>query len=657
LALLPAGARRARADARPLFEADGRPLCQGRTGQRTLAGIVPDGASGYLGISRDPYADPINAPDGGLDVALLRFGADLLPLPVRDGLLGDDPCGALLIEGAGSQNPLVVFAEGEGRFSLLAFESHPDPLYDFDRLFFARYDRQGTPLLPDAYAFASVPTSYNIGGTAIPDGGGGWFAGWDQLAMPAGDGFAVVQHLDAGGALLWPEPLPLGLEPHLFGDFVSLDADGEGGGYAVWSEMRLSLPHATHHPYAQRVDAFGKALWGDGGVSVFPGLPNLEVHNLSLPPASVAVPSGLLTIVATGRELRSQRLTTEGLRLDGDEGRVVIGLDDNHLGRAPRLIDLGDGTFDAVWLEDDGSTPTRTRLVVLHLGADGTALWPRPVPAIETPRYQLDEYAAVSLGSGALALALVDLANDPLGFADVVAQLIDGRGRLKADPLGYLLCGAIGEQFAPLIFAPLEPPGLDPHAPPGSVQAQFIWSDERPPTLGVIAGAKYFVQSVTFTSRPVLSGPDEVPAVARGGSLDLVLDGQDLDPALVPVADDGVAVEVTGVVPAQAGPADRLSIRVRVAPDAAVGRHAVGVVNPDGSASPRVALVDVIVAPGRSDIDGSGRVDGFDLALLASAFGSARGEPRYLAAADVDGSGLVDGVDLALVAMRFGGPP
>jgi hypothetical protein len=189
------------------------------------------------------------------------------------------------------------------------------------------------------------------------------------------------------------------------------------------------------------------------------------------------------------------------------------------------------------------------------------------------------------------------------------------------------------------------------------VQAQFIWSDERPPTLGVIAGAKYFVQSVTFTSRPVLSGPDEVPAVARGGSLDLVLDGQDLDPALVPVADDGVAVEVTGVVPAQAGPADRLSIRVRVAPDAAVGRHAVGVVNPDGSASPRVALVDVIVAPGRSDIDGSGRVDGFDLALLASAFGSARGEPRYLAAADVDGSGLVDGVDLALVAMRFGGPP
>jgi hypothetical protein len=81
------------------------------------------------------------------------------------------------------------------------------------------------------------------------------------------------------------------------------------------------------------------------------------------------------------------------------------------------------------------------------------------------------------------------------------------------------------------------------------------------------------------------------------------------------------------------------------------------VINPDGSASARVAVVDVILDTERIDLDRSGRVDGFDLALLASAFGSARGEPRYLPSADVDGSGLVDGLDLAYVAGRFGGPP
>jgi hypothetical protein len=658
IALLPGAVREARGDARPLFEADGRLLCEGRVGPRNLVAVVPDGAGGYLGISRDPYADPINGPDGGIDVALLRFGADLRPLPVRDGLLGDDPCGALLIEGAGSQNPLVVFGEGDGRFSLLAFESHPDPLYDFDRLFFARYDRTGAPLLPDVYAFASVPTSYNVGGTAIPDGNGGWFAAWDQLTMPAGDGFAVVRHVGADGTLLWPEPRPLGLEPHLFGDYVNLSADGGGGSYAVWSEMRLSLPRPVHRPYAQRLDASGAALWGDGGVSLVPALPNLQVHDLYLPPASVTVPSGLLTLVSTGRDLRAQRLTPEGLRLDGDEGRVVVRLDDGFLGRAPRLIDLLDGSFEAVWLEDDNSSPRGTRVVVLRLGADGAPLWPRPVPAIVSPRLQLEEMSMAVLGGGALGIALVDLGNDPGGADDIRAQVIDGRGRLKADPKGFLLCGADGEQYGARIFAPASPPGLDPNAPPGSVQAQFVWSDQRIATsLDVVAGAKYYVQSVTFTSRPVLRELDEVPTLIQGASVDLLLDGEDLDPALAPASDDGLAVEVTGVTPAPSGPADRLSVHVRTAPGAALGRHTLGVINPDGSASARVAVVDVILDTERIDLDRSGRVDGFDLALLASAFGSARGEPRYLPSADVDGSGLVDGLDLAYVAGRFGGPP
>jgi hypothetical protein len=658
IALLPGAVREARGDARPLFEADGRLLCEGRVGPRNLVAVVPDGAGGYLGISRDPYADPINGPDGGIDVALLRFGADLRPLPVRDGLLGDDPCGALLIEGAGSQNPLVVFGEGDGRFSLLAFESHPDPGYDFDRLFFARYDREGAPLLPEVYAFASVPTAYNVGGTAIPDGSGGWFAAWDQLTMPAGDGFAVVRHVGADGALLWPEPRPLGLEPHLFGDYVNLTGDGAGGLYAVWSEMRLSLPRPLHRPYAQRLDASGAALWGDGGVSLLPALPDLEVHNLYLPPASITGPSGLLTLVSTGLDLRAQRLTPEGLRLDGDTGRVVVRLDDGWLGRAPRLVDLLDGSFAAVWLEDDTSFPTHTRVVVLRLGPDGAPLWPRPVPAIVTPRLQIEEMSVLALGGGALGIAFVDLGNDVWGAADIRAQVIDGRGRLKADPAGMLLCGALGEQYGARIFAPASPPGLDPNAPPGSVQAQFVWSDQRIATsLDVVAGAKYYVQSVTFTSRPVLRELDEVPTLTQGGSVDLLLDGEDLDPALVPAADDGLTVEVTGVTPASSGPADRLSIHVRLAPGAALGRHAAGVINPDGSVSPRIAMVNVTLDTARIDLDGSGRVDGFDLALLASAFGSARGAPRYLPSADVDGSGLVDGVDLAYVAGRFGGPP
>jgi hypothetical protein len=633
----------AHGDARPLFGENGRPLCEGRVDRRNLAAVVPDGAGGHLGISRDPHADPINGADGGIDVALLRFGADLRPLPVRDGPLGDDPCGVLLIEGTGSQNPLVVLPEEGGRFSLLAFESHPDPGWDVDRLFLARYDRRGTPLLPDVYAFASAPASYNVGGTAIPDGSGGWFAAWDQLTMPAGDGFAVVRRVAADGTLPWPDPRPLGLEPHLLGDSVSLAPDGSGGLYAAWSEMRLSLPGHLHRPYVQRLDAAGTALWADGGVSLVP-----EVDDLHLPPAVAAVPSGLLTLLSTGRDLRVQRLTPEGLRLDGDAGRVVARLADGLLGRPPRLVDLGDGTFDAVWLEDDAFASLASTVAVLRLGDDGVPLWPGPVRAIETGSLQIEDMSVVALGQGALGIAMTDFGDPAHPDTDLRAQAIDGRGRIKAGPTGMLLCGADGNQYGPQVFAPLSKPGLD---------AQFVWTDERMSWDGSVQGAKYFVQSVTFTSRPVLSEPDDVPGARQGQSLDVTLDGQDLDPALALLVDDGLAIAVSGVDPASSGPADRLSLHVRIAPDAALGRHTVGVVNPDGSASPRIEVVDVTLDQGRIDLDGSGRVDGFDLALLASAFGSARGQPRYLAAADVDGSGLVDGVDLAYVARRFGGPP
>ncbi len=54
------------------------------------------------------------------------------------------------------------------------------------------------------------------------------------------------------------------------------------------------------------------------------------------------------------------------------------------------------------------------------------------------------------------------------------------------------------------------------------------------------------------------------------------------------------------------------------------------------------------------DLNRDGRVDGEDLVVLALAFGSQRGDPRFVAAADLDGDGQVDGKDLAILAGNFG---
>jgi hypothetical protein len=79
---------------------------------------------------------------------------------------------------------------------------------------------------------------------------------------------------------------------------------------------------------------------------------------------------------------------------------------------------------------------------------------------------------------------------------------------------------------------------------------------------------------------------------------------------------------------------------------------------PDGAGdsvrggSPAVLTVDLLVS--RADTDGSGRVDGWDLARLSRAFGTDRDTGEgYDPGVDLDGDKTVDGVDLTILADVF----
>jgi len=56
----------------------------------------------------------------------------------------------------------------------------------------------------------------------------------------------------------------------------------------------------------------------------------------------------------------------------------------------------------------------------------------------------------------------------------------------------------------------------------------------------------------------------------------------------------------------------------------------------------------------RSDMDGTGRVDGFDLALLGRLFGTNFTGPEYDFYLDVNLDGFIDGLDLTVLAVAFG---
>jgi hypothetical protein len=310
-----------------------------------------------------------------------------------------------------------------------------------------------------------------------------------------------------------------------------------------------------------------------------------------------------------------------------------------------------------VWTERTPSFGYGERMDVRRMRLDGTFPWPAQVTALERSNgFSFNPSAALVEGGG-LAIAAVD-EGSPDVWMDLYGQVIDRRGRLKAPVEGAPVCTAEFSQRTPRVFAPASFPGPDPEATPGSVQALFLWSDQRSAIPGIAAiGDSFFAQGVTFTSRPALLPPATTPQIAQGERVTVTLEGDDLSPGAVVETDPGIVVEsvtVTPIDPEASG--DRVVVTLRADPGG-VGTHGLAIVNPDGS---RVSVPDVLAIGldrRRIDMDGSGRVDGYDVALFAAAFGRSRGEPRYSIAADIDGDGTVDGDDLALLASRFGAPP
>ena len=97
-----------------------------------------------------------------------------------------------------------------------------------------------------------------------------------------------------------------------------------------------------------------------------------------------------------------------------------------------------------------------------------------------------------------------------------------------------------------------------------------------------------------------------------------------------------------------------MTLDLAVDPRAPLGTRTLTVRNPDGRTATLPAALRIIFNPAKADTDGSGRVDGRDLANLAAAFGAAEGDARYAPGADLNGDGIVDGMDLALLAASFG---
>ena len=108
------------------------------------------------------------------------------------------------------------------------------------------------------------------------------------------------------------------------------------------------------------------------------------------------------------------------------------------------------------------------------------------------------------------------------------------------------------------------------------------------------------------------------------------------------------------------GGTEGLTALVQVDPAVATGDRDLIYTDPELTASNfsstirRPSILEIFPTLERVDMNGSGRVDGFDLARLARTFGLATSHPEYDPAADLTRDDAVDGDDLHYFAIDFG---
>jgi hypothetical protein len=163
--------------------------------------------------------------------------------------------------------------------------------------------------------------------------------------------------------------------------------------------------------------------------------------------------------------------------------------------------------------------------------------------------------------------------------------------------------------------------------------------------------------------------PTELPDVAPtgcGGTVTLVVHGSDLSPALDFDLGPGLSVVSARFVP---GAQHGTQIELTLAPTGALGSFDVAATHPFGSSALLPAAGEVIDvgpatgSPGppcssRGDADCNGFVDGVDLALLGMHFGQTFcRDIGFLNDVDFTDDDRIDGDDLAVLATFFGASP
>lgn len=210
-------------------------------------------------------------------------------------------------------------------------------------------------------------------------------------------------------------------------------SDGAGGTIVVWWDWGGT----GYHIFAQRLDPWGRFLW-DAGQTVAP-----VASNQSAPEAVADGVGGVLVTWLDTRsgnaQLYAQRLDAAGTRLWGDGGVAVAPTTG---GQAQYSIDAdGAGGFFAAWQEDRGNG---FRVYAQHISLSGYPAWPATGVRVTTAE-ALQSFPTIA--ADGLFGAWVAWNDGRSADLDIYAQHVTSGGSLVYGGSAYALCTAAGLQF------------------------------------------------------------------------------------------------------------------------------------------------------------------------------------------------------------------
>ncbi len=352
-------------------------------------GLAVDGDDNVIVTYRDDHTGSVQigaslvAPDG-----TRLWGATGVQVSVTSG--GNQPAVAATSDG----NYVVGWSIGTG--------------YQLQKL-----DVNGAPQWgPDGIALAPTTGSYAVSALRS-DNSGGVIALWIRyVGNFLSDKHLYTQRFDGSGAALWdydtntPEADPVvvynggSVQNGYFPDFV---ADGTGGAVFGWYEVS-----GSRHAYVQHVDAGGAELFPHGGVLASP-----RVDQIALSPA-VAYDPGTQEIflawtganaLQTAWGLYAQRFSAAGARQWTDNGVELLPLTSSQ-NFYVNVLAYGGGAIVAAL-----SNPTGTVLAA-RLDSSGAAVW-SPSPFNACSLVSAKSRLATALSStGVTLMTWMDARND-----------------------------------------------------------------------------------------------------------------------------------------------------------------------------------------------------------------------------------------------------